>query len=115
MLLQIDARMQTLRRLKATMLKDKRNSNLSKSTEDSDSQADDMDDSDSWADGERFLFEMANQISDENSEWSNRLLVHNPSILISNSIRDILLKYYYSSSQRRAFMYHVSVSGLQSS
>ncbi|KNZ59490.1 hypothetical protein VP01_171g3 [Puccinia sorghi] len=113
MLLQIDARMQTLRRLKATMLKDKSNSNLGKPTEDSDNQADDIDGSDSWADGERFLFEMANQISDENSEWSNRLLVHNPSILISNSIRDILLKYYYSSSQRRAFMYHISARAVK--
>jgi len=47
MLLQIDARMQTLRRLKATMLKDKRNSNLSKPTEDSDNDIDDMDVSDS--------------------------------------------------------------------
>ncbi|WAQ87924.1 hypothetical protein PtA15_9A48 [Puccinia triticina] len=113
MLLQIEARMQTLRELKATMLRDKGNYNRDSQTEDADNQAEGLDCSDSWADGERFLYEMAKQISDENSEWSNRLLVHNPSILISNSIRDILLKYYYSSSQRRAFMYHISARAVK--
>jgi len=38
MLLQIDARMQTLRQLKATMLQDRRNTNLRKPTEDNDNQ-----------------------------------------------------------------------------
>ncbi|PLW06226.1 hypothetical protein PCANC_27453 [Puccinia coronata f. sp. avenae] len=111
MVLQIEARMQTLRQLKASMLK--KSSSGNSLHEESDTQTDGFDSSDSWADGERYLFEMANQISDENSEWSNRLLVHNPSILISNSIRDILLKYYYSSSQRRAFMYHISARAVK--
>ncbi|EFP90962.2 uncharacterized protein PGTG_17234 [Puccinia graminis f. sp. tritici CRL 75-36-700-3] len=113
MLLQIEARMQTLRELKATMLRDKGNANRNSQSEDLGNQTNGLDCSESWADGERFLFEMAKQISDENSEWSNRLLVHNPSILISNSIRDILLKYYYSSSQRRAFMYHISARAVK--
>ncbi|KAH9447797.1 hypothetical protein Pst134EB_021796 [Puccinia striiformis f. sp. tritici] len=114
LLLQIEARMQTLQELKATMLNDSGNCDGDNSAGgDTANQTDGGDGSDSWADGERFLFELAKQISDENSEWSNRLLVHNPSILISNSIRDILLKYYYSSSQRRAFMYHISARAVK--
>ncbi|KAI9605411.1 hypothetical protein KEM48_002196 [Puccinia striiformis f. sp. tritici PST-130] len=114
LLLQIEVRMQTLQELKATMLNDSGNCNGDNSAGgDTANQTDGGDGSDSWADGERFLFELAKQISDENSEWSNRLLVHNPSILISNSIRDILLKYCYSSSQRRAFMYHISARAVK--
>lgn len=63
----------------------------------------------SWNEEEHGLSEVAKQIGDENSVWSNRLLIHNPSILLSNSTRDILLQYYYSSSQRRGFMYHVRI------
>jgi hypothetical protein len=35
--------------------------------------------------------------------WINRLMVHNPNVVISQRIRDILLRYYYSSRQRRFF------------
>lgn len=66
-----------------------------------------------WAEEEKFLSEVARQVGDDSSMWSNRLLVHNPSILISNSTRDVLLKYYYSSSQRRGFMYHISARAVK--
>ncbi|KAI7953609.1 hypothetical protein MJO28_006156 [Puccinia striiformis f. sp. tritici] len=48
-------------------------------------------------------------LRNESSGWSNRLWVHNP----SNVMRDMLLKYYYSSSQRRAFAYHISARAVQ--
>ncbi|CAH7672088.1 golgi-body localization protein domain-containing protein [Phakopsora pachyrhizi] len=66
-----------------------------------------------WAEGRRYFSEMAKQSSDESSDWSNRLLVHNPSILISNLTRDILLKYYFSYSQRRGYMYHISARAVK--
>lgn len=33
--------------------------------------------------------------------WVNRLMVHNPNVVLSQRIRDILLRYYYSSRSRR--------------
>jgi hypothetical protein len=36
-------------------------------------------------------------------KWINRLMIHNPNVVISQRIRDILLRYYYSSRQRRFF------------
>lgn len=114
MLLQLEARMQTLREYRSTMLNANGLSRRKSSPEHTQNQTESLSDSgSSWPHGEMYLFEMANQIADENSEWTNRLLVHNPSILISNSIRDILLKYYYSSSQRRAFMYHLSARAVK--
>lgn len=36
-------------------------------------------------------------------KWINRLMIHNPNVVISQRIRDILLRYYYSSRERRFF------------
>lgn len=36
-------------------------------------------------------------------KWINRLMIHNPNVVVSQRIRDILLRYYYSSRQRRLF------------
>lgn len=45
--------------------------------------------------------------------WENRYMVHNPTIQINNLTREVLLKYYYSSSERRGFMYHLSASAIK--
>ncbi|MBW0479720.1 hypothetical protein O181_019435 [Austropuccinia psidii MF-1] len=111
---QIAARIQTLKQLKDTMLNAnksfKRHLLSDNETEPSENYASTVDHE---TGRERYLFEMTNQISDENSEWSNRLLVHNPLILISNTIRDILLKYYYSYVQRQGFIYHISARAVK--
>lgn len=36
-------------------------------------------------------------------KWINRLMIHNPNVVVSQRIRDILLRYYYSSRQARFF------------
>ncbi|KAA1078358.1 hypothetical protein PGT21_033965 [Puccinia graminis f. sp. tritici] len=97
------------------MLQDKGNANRNSQSEDLGNQTNGWDCSESWADGERFLFEMAKQISDENSEWSNRLLVHNPSILISNSIRDILLQFFTAPSIHVSFKFILDLAEQESS
>ncbi|KAM0751839.1 hypothetical protein T439DRAFT_325030 [Meredithblackwellia eburnea MCA 4105] len=45
--------------------------------------------------------------------WTNRYMVHNPTIQLSNTSRDILLKYYYSQRERRGFMYHLSAKAIK--
>lgn len=45
--------------------------------------------------------------------WENRYMIHNPTIQISNLTREILLKYYYSSSIRRGLLYHLSASAVK--
>lgn len=35
--------------------------------------------------------------------WINRLVMHNPNLVISPKVRDVLLRYYYSSRQKRLF------------
>lgn len=47
------------------------------------------------------------------TEWENRYMVHNPTIQVSNTTRDVLLKYYYSSRERRGFVYHLSASAIK--
>lgn len=47
------------------------------------------------------------------AEYTNRYIVHNPKIEISNATRDILLKYYYSSRERKGFVYHLSASAIK--
>ncbi|KAI5479861.1 hypothetical protein MNV49_002419 [Pseudohyphozyma bogoriensis] len=46
-------------------------------------------------------------------EWTNRYMIHNPSIQVSNTIRDILLKYYYSSRERKGLSYHLSAKAIK--
>lgn len=46
-------------------------------------------------------------------EWTNRYMVHNPTIQVNNVTRDVLLKYYYSSRERRGFTYHLSASAIK--
>ncbi|KAG9015450.1 hypothetical protein FRB94_000054 [Tulasnella sp. JGI-2019a] len=45
---------------------------------------------------------------DDLSCFSNVYEAHSPQLVLSNSTRNILLDYYYSSSNRRAFEYHMS-------
>ncbi|KAG8856771.1 hypothetical protein FRB96_006274 [Tulasnella sp. 330] len=45
---------------------------------------------------------------DDLSGFSNVYELHSPLVVLSNSTRNILLDYYYSSSNRRAFEYHMS-------
>ncbi|CEQ42515.1 SPOSA6832_04335, partial [Sporobolomyces salmonicolor] len=46
-------------------------------------------------------------------DWENRYMVHNPTIQVSNATREVLLKYYYSSRDRKGFVYHVSASAIK--
>lgn len=46
-------------------------------------------------------------------EWANRYIIHNPTIQISNNTREALLKYYYSSRERRGFVYHLSAKAIK--
>ena len=39
---------------------------------------------------------------DEMGDWKNRIIIHTPEIQVSNTSRDIGLKYYYSSRKRKA-------------
>ncbi|GAA99613.1 uncharacterized protein L969DRAFT_94065 [Mixia osmundae IAM 14324] len=50
---------------------------------------------------------------DDWDRWTNRFMVHNPVLFISNSTRDVLLKYYYSSRQRKGFTYHMTARALR--
>lgn len=45
--------------------------------------------------------------------WANRYMIHNPSIQVNNTTRDVLLKYYYSSRERKGFVYHLSASAIR--
>lgn len=40
-------------------------------------------------------------IYDDLDAWVNRLVIHNPSLVVSQRIRDILLRYYYSNRRNR--------------
>ena len=40
-------------------------------------------------------------------------MIHNPTIQVNNVTRDVLLKYYYSSRERRGFVYHLSASAIR--
>lgn len=46
-------------------------------------------------------------------DWINRYIIHNPVVYLSNETRDILLKYYYSSRERKGFVYHCSARVLR--
>lgn len=46
-------------------------------------------------------------------DWTNRYMVHNPAIQISNTTREVLLQYYYSQRERRGFMYHLSAKAIK--
>lgn len=52
-------------------------------------------------------------LNQEWGDWTNRYMVHNPTIQLSNTSRDILLKYYYSQRERRGFMYHLSAKAIK--
>jgi len=43
-----------------------------------------------------------NALHEDTQHWTNRLVMHNPEIQVSNASRDILLKYYYSTRARKA-------------
>ncbi|KAG8929196.1 hypothetical protein FRC02_005895 [Tulasnella sp. 418] len=47
------------------------------------------------------------------SEFTNVYEVHSPTVILSNSTRNILLTYYYSSRNRRAFEYHMSARAVK--
>ncbi|KAG0143385.1 hypothetical protein CROQUDRAFT_109221 [Cronartium quercuum f. sp. fusiforme G11] len=116
---EIDVRMETVRELRARMLNIKdsvagvKDPDLNKQSSSASRLSELNMESSHWAEEEQYLSEVAEQVGDNNKAWSNRLLVHNPSILISNSTRDVLLKYYYSSSQRIGFMYHISARAVK--
>lgn len=40
---------------------------------------------------------------DDYDTWVNRLVIHNPNMVVTQRIRDILLRYYFSSRQSRLF------------
>ncbi|GJN94531.1 hypothetical protein Rhopal_007614-T1 [Rhodotorula paludigena] len=56
---------------------------------------------------------LTNTLFEEWGQWENRYMIHNPSVQVSNAIREILLKYYYSSRDRKGFVYHASASVLR--
>jgi hypothetical protein len=45
--------------------------------------------------------------------FNNRHLVHNPTIFFSNTTRDVLLKYYLSSRQRRGVVHHLTARAVR--
>lgn len=45
--------------------------------------------------------------------WPNRFMVHSPHLTIDNAIRDVLLKYHYSSRRRRGYVYRMTSSALK--
>ncbi|KAG8900410.1 hypothetical protein FRB99_006058 [Tulasnella sp. 403] len=51
---------------------------------------------------------MPTSSSSDWSGFSNVYEVHSPQVILSNSTRNVLLDYYYSSSNRRGFEYHMS-------
>ncbi|GAA5897882.1 hypothetical protein JCM6882_005104 [Rhodosporidiobolus microsporus] len=53
---------------------------------------------------------LATTLHEEWGNWENRYMVHNPTIRVSNATREVLLKYYYSSRDRKGHVYHVSAS-----
>ena len=57
----------------------------------------------STADNDEFHTNLWNGVLyDEMGDWRNRVIIHTPEIQVSNTSRDILLKYYYSSRKRKA-------------
>ncbi|GAA6043699.1 hypothetical protein JCM8097_007486 [Rhodosporidiobolus ruineniae] len=53
---------------------------------------------------------LASTLHEEWGSWENRYMIHNPTIRVSNATREVLLKYYYSSQDRKGYVYHVSAS-----
>ncbi|GAA6011720.1 hypothetical protein JCM10207_004222 [Rhodosporidiobolus poonsookiae] len=51
-----------------------------------------------------------NSLSEDWRNWENRYMIHNPTIHVSNATREVLLKYYYSSQDRKGHIYQVSAS-----
>ncbi|KAK9898273.1 hypothetical protein P389DRAFT_193319 [Cystobasidium minutum MCA 4210] len=45
--------------------------------------------------------------------WINRLMIHNPNVVISQRIRDIILRYYYSSRERKLFGYAMTAKAIK--
>jgi hypothetical protein len=45
---------------------------------------------------------------EEWADFDNVYQVHNPRIVMSNAVRDILMQYYYCSQARRGFEYHMA-------
>ncbi|BGP51898.1 Protein SABRE [Rhodotorula kratochvilovae] len=56
---------------------------------------------------------LTNTLYEEWGQWENRYMVHSPMVQVSNATREVLLKYYYSHSDRRGFVYHASASVLR--
>ncbi|SCV74731.1 BQ2448_7760 [Microbotryum intermedium] len=46
-------------------------------------------------------------------DWENRYMFHNPSMHLTNASRQILLKYYHSSQDRKALVYHLSATAIK--
>ncbi|BGP20274.1 Protein SABRE [Rhodosporidiobolus nylandii] len=53
---------------------------------------------------------LTNALNEEWGNWENRYMIHSPTIRVSNATREVLLKYYYSSQDRKGYLYHVSAS-----
>ncbi|GAA5985789.1 hypothetical protein JCM10908_007112 [Rhodotorula pacifica] len=45
--------------------------------------------------------------------WENRYIIHSPLVHVSNATREVLLKYYYSSRERKGLVYYASASVLK--
>lgn len=56
---------------------------------------------------------LTNSLYEEWGQWENRYMIHNPTCQVSNATRDLLLKYYYSSRDRKGFVYYASASVLR--
>ncbi|KAK4703534.1 hypothetical protein P7C70_g2687, partial [Phenoliferia sp. Uapishka_3] len=56
---------------------------------------------------------VSSTLHQEWGDWTNRYMVHNPTIQLSNTSREVLLKYYYSQRERRGFMYHLSAKAIK--
>lgn len=62
---------------------------------------------------DQHLPHITSELYQEAGDWDNRYVIHNPTIQISNATRDVLLKYYYASRDRRGFVYHLSASAIK--
>ncbi|BGP27835.1 hypothetical protein Rt10032_c13g5178 [Rhodotorula toruloides] len=56
---------------------------------------------------------LTNSLYEEWGQWENRYMIHNPTCQVANATRDLLLKYYYSSRDRKGFVYYASASVLR--
>lgn len=63
--------------------------------------------------GPASLPHITSALFEEWGQWENRYMIHSPLVHVSNATREILLKYYYSSRERKGLMYYASASVLK--